>query len=131
MLLTMLILWIQPTRQVESQETTFTGQSARVEAEGITVTSRMFEAGARTHWHTHSEQLLFVREGRQRYQVQGGRVADIGLHETAHLPRGVPHWHGATPGEALTHVSVTFPDADGERLAIAWGNPVTDEQYER
>ena len=129
MLLTMLIIWIGDTGDVQSQVSTFTGRSFRVDAEGINVTSRGFEAGARTHWHTHSAQLLFVREGRLRYQVQGGRVADIGLHETAYLPRGVPHWHGAVPGEALTHVSVTLPDEGGERLAIEWGDPVTDEQY--
>jgi hypothetical protein len=40
------------------------------------------------------------------------------------------HWHGATPGQALTHVSVTFPNEAGERLSIEWGNPVSDTEYE-
>jgi quercetin dioxygenase-like cupin family protein len=55
---------------------------------------------------------------------------DIGLHETAHLPRGVRHWHGAVPEEPLTHVSITFPNEDGEHLTIEWLEPVTDEVYE-
>jgi quercetin dioxygenase-like cupin family protein len=114
---------------VQAQQTTFTGTSFRIEAEGIRVSSRGFEAGARTHWHTHSEQLLFVKEGSLRYQVEGQPVRNIGLHETAHLPRGVRHWHGATPDEALTHVSITFPNEDGEHLTIEWMEPVTDDVY--
>ena len=112
------------------QENPFTGTSFRIEAGDVRVSSLGFEAGARTHWHTHSEQLLFVKEGALRYQVEGQPVRNIGLHETAHLPRGVRHWHGATPDEALTHVSITFPNADGEHLAIEWMEPVTDDVYE-
>ena len=93
------------------------------------MSSRGFEAGARTHWHTHSDQLLFVEEGGLRYQVEGRPVADIGLHETAFLPRGVRHWHGAVPDQALTHVSVTFPNSEGEHLAIEWLEPVGDDVY--
>ena len=55
------------------------------------MSSRGFEAGARTHWHTHSEQLLFVKEGGLRYQVEGQPVRDIGLHEDrAPAPRRPP-----------------------------------------
>ena len=111
------------------QDNPFTGTSFRIDAEGISVSSRGFEAGARTHWHTHSDQLLFVREGGLRYQVEGRPAADIGLHETTFLPRGVRHWHGAVPDEALTHVSVTFPNAEGDHLAIQWMEPVTDDVY--
>ena len=128
--LTLAAVWLGHASHAQSQGTTFTGNSFRVESEGISVSSRGFEAGARTHWHTHSAQLLFVKEGQLRYQVQGGPVSEVGLRETAYLPRGVPHWHGAVPGEGLTHVSVTFPNAAGERLAIEWREPVTDEQYE-
>ena len=115
--------------QAGQQDNTFTGTSFRVGSEGIRVTSRGFEAGARTHWHRHSAQLLFVREGRLRYQVEGQPVAEVGFHETVYLPRGVPHWHGAVPGQALTHASVTFPDDAGERLEIEWLDPVGDEVY--
>ena len=128
-LLTMVVVWLGSAGDAGSQGNTFTGRSFRVDAEGISTTSRGFDAGARTHWHTHSAQLLFVREGALRYQVAGGPVTEIGLHETAYLPRGVPHWHGATADQALTHVSVTFPNAAGERLEIEWGEPVSDEEY--
>ena len=129
--LTMLAVWLGSGREAQSQGNTFTGRSFRIETDGISTTSRGFDAGARTHWHTHSAQLLFVREGGLRYQVQGGPVTDIGLHDTVYLPRGVPHWHGAIPGQALTHVSVTFPNEAGERLEIQWGDPVSDDEYQR
>ncbi len=123
------VVWIgQPTPA--GQENPFTGNSFRLEAGDVRVSSRGFEAGARTHWHTHSDQLLFVKEGGLRYQVEGQPAMDIGLNETAHLPRGVRHWHGAVPGEPLTHVSITFPNEAGEHLTIEWLEPVTDEVYE-
>lgn len=126
------IVWVGHSQQrqaLASQENPFTGTSFRVDSEGISVSSRGFEPGARTHWHTHSAQLLFVAEGRLRYQVEGQSVSEADLHETAYLPRGVRHWHGATPGQGLRHVSVTFPNAEGEPLPIEWLEPVTDDQY--
>jgi quercetin dioxygenase-like cupin family protein len=125
---TVAVVWIGQ-QTTSGQENPFTGTSFRLDAGDVRVSSRGFEAGARTHWHTHSEQLLFVKEGGLRYQVEGQPVRDIGLHETARLPRGVRHWHGAIPDEALTHVSITFPNEDGEHLTIEWLEPVTDEVY--
>ncbi len=119
-------VWIGHAQQ---EQNPFTGTSFRIGSEDISVSSRGFEAGARTHWHTHSAQLLFVKAGRLRYQVEDQPVGEIGLHETTYLPRGVRHWHGAVPGEALTHVSVTFPNDAGEPLPIEWMEPVTDAVY--
>ena len=133
-LVTVSVFWVgyvQHRQTAMAQENPFTGTSFRVDSEGIRGSSRGFESGARTHWHTHSAQLLFVKEGRLRYQVEGRPVSEVGLHETAYLPRGVRHWHGAVPGQKLTHVSVTFPNAAGEPLAIEWMEPVSGEQYER
>ena len=85
------VVWIGHAQQRQtpaSQENPFTGTSFRIDSEGINLSSRGFEPGARTHWHTHSAQLLFVKEGRLRYQVDGQPVGEAGLHETAYLPRG-------------------------------------------
>ena len=130
--LTAFVVWtgVAPSETtVAAQDNPFTGTSFRLDAGDVRVSSRGFEAGARTHWHTHSDQLLFVKAGRLRYQVEGRPVAEIGLNETAYLPRGVRHWHGAVPDEALTHVSITFPNDAGEHLTIEWMEPVTDTQY--
>ncbi len=42
-------------------------------------------------------------------------------------PPGVKHWHGATPGSAMTHLAVTG-NVDGK--SVEWMEKVTDEQYQ-
>jgi quercetin dioxygenase-like cupin family protein len=83
-----------------------------------------FAAGARTHWHTHSGvQLLFVAEGRCRFQPWGGPVREAAAGETIHIPAGEKHWHGATPEAAMTHWAVNID------LETAWLEAVSDAQY--
>ena len=88
------------------------------------MSSRGFEPGARSDWHTHdAAQVLVVQEGRMRYQVRGQKMIEVDLHGTAYLPGGVPHWHGAVPDRGLTQVSVTFGPG------IKWMEKVSDAQY--
>jgi quercetin dioxygenase-like cupin family protein len=120
-------VWIGHAQQSGTpagQDNTFTGKSWRLDSKGVSLSRRGFEAAARSDWHTHGgAQLLFVQEGRLRYQMQGGKVNEVGLHENAYLAGGVPHWHGAVPGQGLTQVSVVFGEG------IKWMDKVTDEQY--
>jgi quercetin dioxygenase-like cupin family protein len=116
-------IWIMHAQEPAAPYT-FTGKAWRTDTKGLGLSGRGFEAGARSDWHTHdAAQLLFVQQGRMRYQVRGQKVAEVGLHGTAYLPGGVAHWHGATPTEALDQVSVTFGSG------IKWQEKVTDEQY--
>ncbi len=77
-----------------------------------------FDAGSRAKPHVHSfdqtlhvvegEGILATRDTRQRLQV-GDWVT---------IPKGVWHWHGATPDEGLCHVTIQQPgptDWDVER----------------
>lgn len=83
-----------------------------------------FPAGARTNWHTHTGvQILFVAEGRCRFQAWGGPVREAGAGETVFIPAGEKHWHGATAGAAMAHVALNI-DFETE-----WLEPVSDEQY--
>jgi 4-carboxymuconolactone decarboxylase len=120
-------IWVtdaQQPAQPGSAEYTFTGKSWRNETKGLGLSGRGFEAGARSDWHTHDEaQLLFVQEGRMRYQIRGQKMTEVGLHGTAYLPGRVPHWHGATPTQPLSQVSLTFGPG------IKWMEKVTDAQY--
>ena len=110
-------------------QTTFTGNSFRVDNEGVRLSRRGFDAGARSHWHIHGQdQLLFVQEGRMRYQTEGGRMREVDLHDSTYLTGGLAHWHGAVPDQDLMQVSVTFARDDG--AAFEWLEAVTDEQYE-
>ena len=116
---------------VQAQQTTFTGTSFRIEAEGNPACRRgaSRRAPARTGTRTASS-CCSSRKAGCATRSRASRWPRVGLNETAHLPRGVRHWHGAVPDEPLTHVSVTFPNEAGEHLTIQWLEPVTDDVYE-
>ena len=72
----------------------------------LSALSVSFSAGSRTRPHVHPvDQLLFVSDGvgilatdeEKRYIRSGDWVR---------IPAGIWHWHGATPDQAMTHVSI-------------------------
>jgi quercetin dioxygenase-like cupin family protein len=86
-----------------------------------------FEPGARTNWHTHPlGQTLIVTSGLGWTQCEGGPVVEIRPGDVIWCPPGHRHWHGATPGSAMTHVAIAEM-LDGR--AVDWLEPVTEEQY--
>ena len=86
-----------------------------------------FQAGARTHWHTHPlGQLLVVTAGRGWTQIEGEPVRAIGLGDVAWAPPGAKHWHGATPSGIMTHVAVSESEPG---RTVTWLEPVSDAQY--
>ena len=129
LVLTASFVWLSNAEETLAQgQTTFTGNSFRVDNEGVGLSRRGFDAGARTHWHAHGgDQVLFVQEGGMRYQVEGSRMREADLHEIAYLNKGIAHWHGALPDQDFLQVSVTFTEEDAAEFE--WFEPVTDEQY--
>ena len=117
--------WIASAQQAEPDERPrFTGTSTSLDTEGLRLSRRSFEPGARTAWHRHIDgQLLFVQEGRARVQKRSGLVREIGAGESDYTPPNVDHWHGATPDSHFVQVAVGF----GER--VEWLELVTDEEY--
>ncbi len=74
---------------------------------GIKITMVRFGDGVRTYWHDHpGEQVLYILEGK-------GRVGDgtnewvVGPGDIVYIGPGEKHWHGAMPGGAMTHISIT------------------------
>ena len=129
LVLTASFVWLNNAGETLAQgQTTFTGNSFRVDNEGVGLSRRGFDAGARTHWHAHGgDQVLFVQEGGMRYRVEGSRMREADLHEIAYLNKGIAHWHGAVPDQDFLQVSVTFTEEDAAEFE--WFEPVTDEQY--
>jgi quercetin dioxygenase-like cupin family protein len=85
-----------------------------------------FTPGARTHWHTHPfGQTIFVIEGIGRCQRQGGPV-EIRPGDRVFFEPEENHWHGAAPNRFMTHIAIQEADENGP---VAWGQPVTDDQY--
>ena len=93
-------------------------------ATGANVT---FEPGARTAWHTHPlGQTLIVTSGSGRVQREGGPIEEIHPGDVVWFPPGEKHWHGASPGTAMTHIAIQEM-FDGS--SVMWMEKVSDEQY--
>lgn len=86
-----------------------------------------FEAGARTHWHTHPlGQILIVTAGTGRVQHWGGPVQEFRQGDVVRIPPNVKHWHGASPDSAMSHFALSEP-LDGK--TVTWMEKVEDSQY--
>src|ERR1700712_859417 len=87
-----------------------------------------FEPGARTAWHTHPlGQTLIVTAGCGWAQREGGPVEEIHPGDVVWFAPNEKHWHGATPGTAMTHIAIQ-ERSDGK--AVDWMGKVSDEQYQ-
>ena len=86
-----------------------------------------FEPGARTAWHTHPlGQTLIVTAGVGRVQQWGGPIQEISKGDTVRIPPNVKHWHGASPGNSMSHIAI------GEQLdgkAVAWMEKVSEVEF--
>lgn len=117
--------WVARAQQTAAEDDPrFTGPSTSLGTEGLRVSHRRFEAGARSAWHRHTYgQLLFVESGRARTQKRGGALREMGVGESDYTRPNVEHWHGAVPDEPYIQVSVTFGEG------IEWFDRVTDLEY--
>ncbi|MHB9291123.1 hypothetical protein Holit_00195 [Hollandina sp. SP2] len=87
-----------------------------------------FEAGARTHWHTHPiGQTLLVTGGNGWYQERGKPAEPLVRGSVAAIPKDVEHWHGAANDSPMAHIAISNM-ADGGN--VTWLAPVTDEEYQ-
>lgn len=100
------------------------GNSVVMDAEGLLVQRRRFEAGNRTYWHAHEKGfLMLVESGRARVQKQGEPMRELGPGDVDYTPPGVVHWHGAAPDEPFVQIGVSFGGG------ITFTDPVTDAEY--
>jgi quercetin dioxygenase-like cupin family protein len=93
----------------------------------IPVGNVTFEAGARTHWHSHpGGQALLAIDGVGYYQEEGKPVRILRKGDAIKCPPDVPHWHGASPEAGFTQIAVTPNTPKGR---VTWMRPVTSEEY--
>lgn len=104
----------------------FTGTVKRLDSNIHVRAARIhFDPGARTWWHIHERgQILLCEEGIARTQVQGHPVQVLHRGDTAYVPGGVPHWHGASADQPATLFSV-----DVSAGQTKWLNEVTPAEY--
>lgn len=88
-----------------------------------------FEAGARSHWHSHpGGQILIVLEGTGYHQIEGAEKQVIRKGDVVKCPPDTKHWHGASKDEGMAHIYI-IPNT--EKGIVEWMEPVTDEQFNK
>jgi quercetin dioxygenase-like cupin family protein len=99
--------------------------SAPARAAGAQVT---FEPGARTAWHTHPlGQTLVVVSGVGLTQCWGKPPFVIRPGDVISCAPGEKHWHGASPGAAMSHIAIQ--EALNGKM-VDWLEKVSDADYE-
>ena len=112
----------------------FTGDVYQDEVRVGTFPSRMratnvtFNPGARTTWHLHPVgQTLWAVSGVGRVQVEGGPIEELHPGDTAVIPPGARHWHGAAPDSIFTHLAMSETGEDGG--GTDWFEKGNDDDY--
>jgi quercetin dioxygenase-like cupin family protein len=107
-------------------DTIATGQ----EPSRIRVNIVRFAPSARTAWHSHAlGQTLYVTEGAGLMQSRGEEITQIRPGDVVYTPADEWHWHGATPDDFMTHISMTEGVGESQKPESAWGDQVTDAEY--
>ncbi len=77
----------------------------------LRVTAVTFQNGARNKLHHHAaDQVLYVTHG---HGIVATETDDIHVSpgDVILIPAGERHWHGAEPGQDMTHLSILTPGA--------------------
>jgi len=87
---------------------------------GVELIAVWFEPGSRTKPHVHPvDQVLQVVDGEGVVATEDEKRV-IRAGDWVVVPAGIWHWHGATPGTAMCHISIKQP---GETdWSSPWGN---------
>ena len=73
-----------------------------------------FYGGAKNYFHTHtSDQILFATDGVGIVANESEEVV-MKAGDTAFIPAGEKHWHGASDDHDFFHISLTRPDSQTE-----------------
>ena len=111
----------------------FTGQSylSNVSADkNLPVFNVTFAHGAHTFWHIHHKtcQILIAESGRGYYQIWGEKPQELLPGQTATIPAGVKHWHGAAPNTSFQHIALM---EQVEGISTEWLEPVDGAEFKK
>lgn len=85
----------------------------------------LFDARARTNWHSHSgEQVLLCTRGNCIVQIRGRAPIVLSEKTAFRVPPGVVHWHGAL-NDPCAHLAANIA------TSTSWFEPVSDADYDR
>ncbi len=87
----------------------------------------VFEAKARTNWHTHpGGQILICTDGVGYYQEKGKPIQLLNKGDVVKILPDVKHWHGASADGSFTHIAINPSVGKG---GVKWMEQVSDEEY--
>jgi quercetin dioxygenase-like cupin family protein len=90
-----------------------------------------FTPGAHSYWHSHAVgQTLHVTEGVGLVGTRDGTVLQMRAGDTVICPPDEEHWHGATRGTFMSHLSL-LENLPGGQNPTTWLEAVPDEEYEK
>ena len=96
----------------------------------VRVNAVRFNPGARTAWHSHAlGQTLYVTDGAGLVQSRDHELTHIRAGDVIYTEADEWHWHGATPDNFMTHLSITEGAGESSRPETDWGAHVTDAEY--
>ena len=100
------------------------GRLLRATDDSVRVYEVCFAPGSRTVWHVHTgEQMLVTLTGRCVVQIAGAPARHLTPGESARIPAGARHWHGALPGGPASHIAMN------QHGPTEWGTAVTDAEF--
>jgi quercetin dioxygenase-like cupin family protein len=107
----------------------FTGKSETLPTEGVvSMGRRFFAAGARSGWQRQGGQLVYAEKGHGLLGWRGKPAQRLAPGESAFIPAGVEHWHGAAPNEDFYMLFVTYSGyTDSPSLPPV--QKVSDQEY--
>ncbi len=75
-----------------------------------------FYDGAKNKFHSHTtDQILFVTKGTGIVATEEEEI-NVTEGDTAFIPSGEKHWHGAADGHDFTHISLTGTSSQTAQL---------------
>ena len=90
---------------VERQMLVGEGDSPQVRVNVVT-----FKDGAVNKMHRHTfDQVLVITAGEGIVQVEGQPEHRVTVGDVIFIPAGERHWHGAAPGQTMSHMTIATP----------------------
>lgn len=78
-------------------------------AEILRVTAVTFRNGARNKRHTHSTDQVLVCVSGEGFVASDNETLPLRAGDVAFIAKNTAHWHGASPNEDFTHLSILTP----------------------
>ena len=112
----MKIVRMEPSARVPTGGDLFVGSVERQvvvtesDSELVRVGVVTFKDGAVNKMHSHTfDQVLVITEGEGIIQKEGDAERRVTVGDVIFIPKGERHWHGAAPGQTMSHMTVSTP----------------------